>query len=60
VANATQTLMSGKVIFDVGIGKLQCARMLGTDQRKPDPMAAHSPITRDGLLQRNLNELFEG
>ena len=53
-------LMSGKVIFDVGIGETQCARMLGMDQRKPNLVAAHSPITRDGLLQCILNELFQG
>jgi hypothetical protein len=51
--------MSGKVVFDVGIGEAQCARMLGMDQRKSDLVAAHSPISRHCLLQRILDELLE-
>jgi hypothetical protein len=59
-AKATQTLMSGKVTFDLGIGEAQCAWMLGTDQRKSDLVAAHPPATGDCLLQRILDGLLQG
>ena len=51
--------MSGKVIFDIGIGKAQRARMFGTDQRKLYLVAADSPATSDCLLQRILDELLQ-
>jgi hypothetical protein len=41
-ASASQTLTSGKVIFDVGIGEVQCAGMLGANQRDRSLTNSHT------------------
>ncbi len=54
----TQTSISGKVIFDVGIGQTQGSRMLGTDERKVDFLAANPSPAGHRLSQRLLNKLL--
>ena len=51
--------MSGKVIFDVGIGEAQGARMLGTNEGNFDLMEMRSPHAGPGLVLRLPDELLQ-